>query len=154
MDGGCVILKEIRNNEALKMNNFYYPDSKNDKLSSIKKTLTFKTNDITKMAIEKEFKKVTNDEQLKLLGPNVKINSLYLNKDGMVYVDFTKNFVSEMNVGASFELMILQAITNTLGQYYGVNKVYITLDGKPYSSGHISMKKGEAFTVDKSQIIE
>lgn len=148
-------LKEIRNNEALKNEiTFYYPDSKNDKLSSIKKTLTFKTNDITKMAIEKEFKKVTNDEQLKLLGPNVKINSLYLNKDGMVYVDFTKNFVSEMNVGASFELMILQAITNTLGQYYGVNKVYITLDGKPYSSGHISMKKGEAFTVDKSQIIE
>ena len=71
----------------------------------------------------------------------------------MVYVDFTKNFVSEMNVGASFESMILQSITNTLGQYYGA-KVYITLEGKPYSSGHISMKKREAFIVDTSNASE
>lgn len=146
-------LKEIRNNEALKSEiTFYYPDSKNDKLIPIKKNLSFKTNDITKMILEKEFKQASNNELLKLLGPNVKINSLYLNKDGMVYVDFTKNFVSELNVGASFELRALQSITNTLGEYYRVEKVYITLDGKPYSSGHISMKKGEAFTVDKSKV--
>jgi hypothetical protein len=148
-------LKEIRSNESLVNEiTFYYPDSKKDKLFSVKKNLSFKTNDITKMALEKEFKKVDKNEHLKLLGPNVKINSLYLNKDGMVYVDFTKNFVSEMNVGASFESMILQSITNTLGQYYGAKKVYITLEGKPYSSGHISMKKGEAFIVDTSNASE
>lgn len=146
-------LKEIRNNETLKTDiTFYYPDGKNEKLVPIKKNISFQTNDITKMALEKEFKIVEKEDQLKLLGPNVKINSLYLNKDGMVYVDFTKNFVSELNVGASYEQMVLQAITNTLGEYYGVNKVYITLEGKPYSSGHIILSKGEAFTVDKSKI--
>jgi len=148
-------LKEIRNNETLKTEIiFYYPDTQSDKLIPIKKKLSFRTNDITKLAIEKEFRTVPKDNLNKLLGPNVKINSLYLNNDGMVYVDFTKNFVSDLNVGASFELKILQSITNTLGEYYGVEKVYITLDGNPYSSGHISMKKGEAFTVDRTQVTE
>ena len=89
-----------------------------------------------------------------MLGPNVKIKSLYLNKDNTVYVDFTKELVSEMNAGSGYEGMILQCITNTLGAYYGVDKVYITIEGSPYSSGHIMMKKGEAFTVDYKNSVE
>ncbi|WP_224037119.1 GerMN domain-containing protein [Clostridium gelidum] len=56
--------------------------------------------------------------------------------------------VSEMNVGAVYESMILQSITNTLGTYYGVEKVYITIEGELYGSGHIIKEKGETFTVD------
>ena len=89
-----------------------------------------------------------------MLSPNAKIKSLYLNKDGMVYVDFTKELVSEMNPGAGYESMILQCITNTLGRYYGVNKVYITVEGKPYKSGHIEMKEGEPFIVNLSNSAE
>ena len=89
-----------------------------------------------------------------MLGPNGKIKSLYLNKDNRVYVDFTKELTSEMNAGSGYEGEILQCITNTLGQYYGVDKVYITIEGSPYSSGHISMKKGEAFTVDYKNSVE
>ena len=45
-------LKEIRSNESLVNEiTFYYPDSKKDKLFSVKKNLSFKTNDITKMAL-------------------------------------------------------------------------------------------------------
>jgi spore germination protein GerM len=89
-----------------------------------------------------------------LLGPNVKINSLYLNKDNVVYVDFSKEFTTQMNAGSGYELMILQCITNTLGEYYGVNKVYITIENKPYSSGHILMKKGEPFIVNTENSIQ
>ncbi|BCZ45529.1 hypothetical protein psyc5s11_15960 [Clostridium gelidum] len=53
-----------------------------------------------------------------------------------------------MNVGAVYESMILQSITNTLGTYYGVEKVYITIEGELYGSGHIIKEKGETFTVD------
>jgi hypothetical protein len=72
----------------------------------------------------------------------------------MVYVDFTKELVSEMNAGAGFESMILQCITNTLGRYYGVTKVYLTVEGSPYSSGHIIMKKGEPFIVNLTNSVK
>ena len=81
------------------------------------------------------------------------INSLYLGDDQIVYVDFSDEFVTEMNAGSGYEQLILQGITNTLGNYYGVNKVYITLEGKPYESGHVLMKKGETFEVDMDQVV-
>lgn len=126
---------------------FFYPNINDEKIYYITKNLSFHTNDLTKIEIEKVFKESPNKDLAKLLGPATKIKSLYLNKDNMVYVDFTKDLVNEMNAGSNTEEMILQCITNTIGEYYGVTKVYITIDGKPYSSGHIVMKKGEAFTV-------
>ena len=71
----------------------------------------------------------------------------------MVYVDFSKEFTQEMNTSSTYESQILQCITNTLGDYYMVKKVYITVDGKPYSSSHILMKKGEPFIVDYKNTI-
>lgn len=133
---------------------FYYPNINDGKLYYIKKDLSFNTNDITKMTFQKIFKEAPNKNLGKLLGPNGKINSLYLGKDNMVYVDFSKELVSEMNAGAEFEAMILQSITNTLGEYYGVNKVYITIENSPYSSGHILKKKGEYFTVNIKNSVE
>lgn len=133
---------------------FYYPDVNDDKLYFINKQLSFHTNDITKIVFEKSFKEVPKGNLDKVLSPNVKIKSLYLNNDHTVYVDFTKELVSEMNAGSGTEGMILQSITNTLGTYYGVTKVYITIEGNPYSSGHIMMKKGELFTVNVNNSAE
>ncbi|WP_163194694.1 GerMN domain-containing protein [Clostridium thermarum] len=142
-------LKEIETNKPLTQKiNFYYPNNVSDKLSVIQQEVTFNTNDITKIVLEKQFKNPPSNELIRLMAPKVKINSLYLNNDGMVYVDFTDNFVTEMNLGSGYEGMVLQGIANTLGKYYGIKKVYITLDGKPYSSGHIIMEKGEAFNVE------
>ncbi len=53
-----------------------------------------------------------------------------------------------MNAGAYYESMILQSITNTLGMYYGIEKIYITVDGNPYESGHIQKNEGEPFTIN------
>ena len=59
-----------------------------------------------------------------------------------------------MNAGAGYELLILQSITNTLGDYYGVKEVNITIDGKLYESGHILMKKGETFKVNYDKVVQ
>ena len=127
---------------------FYYPNG-NDGINYIKeKKLSFNTNDLTRETFEKSFKEVEGTNLGKLLGPSVKINSLYLNVDNMVYLDLSKEFTTEMNAGSGYESQILQCITNTIGDYYAVQKVYITVEGEPYSSGHIAMKKGEAFIVD------
>jgi hypothetical protein len=134
---------------------FYYPNAADDVNYSIERKLSFNTNDITKEVFRKYFKEPVNNSG-KLISENTRINYLYLNADGMVYVDFSKEFVTEMNAGSGYEGMILQCVTNTLGDYYGAGKVYITLEGKPYSSGHFQMKEGEAFTVhpkDEAKII-
>ncbi|WP_228201978.1 GerMN domain-containing protein [Clostridium prolinivorans] len=147
-------LKKIQNNASLVQTvKFYYPNIDDDKLYYIDKNLTFKTNDITKFAFEKAFKESPNASLGKPLSPNAKINSLYLNND-TVYVDFNKNFITEMNAGSGYESLILQSIVNTLGGYYGVDKVYITIENKPYSSGHIEMKKGEVFKVDTKNLVK
>jgi hypothetical protein len=127
---------------------FFYPNINDDKLYFVNRQLTFHSNDITKIVFEKAYKDMPKGNLGAVFGTGVKINSLYLNKDNMVYIDFSKELISEMNAGSGYESMILQSITNTFGIYYGVNKVYITIEGKSYVSGHIEMKKGEYFTVN------
>ena len=133
---------------------FYYPNANVDKLLFVNKQLSFKTNDITRVIFENAFKDLPKGELAKVLGPNVKIKSLYLNTDNRVYIDFTKELLSEMNAGSGYESLILQSITNTIGTYYGVDKVCITIEDKPYVSGHIEMKKGEFFTVNLTNSVE
>lgn len=148
-------LSKIEKNASFVQNvKFYFPNIDDGKLYSTERKLSFNTNDITKQVFENEFKDQPQGNLGKLIGPNVKINSLYLNKDGMVYIDFTKELRSEMNAGAGYESMILQCIINAVGGYYGVEKVYLTVEGNPYSSGHIAMKKGEAFTVNYTNSVE
>jgi hypothetical protein len=143
-----------RNIPCIKEVRFYYPNIEDDKLYFVDKKISFYTNDITKILLEKSFKELPPKGLNKVLSPNVKIKSLYLNKDNIVYVDFTKELVEEMNAGSGYEGMILQCITNTLGHYYGAEKVYITIEGNPYGSGHIIMEKGETFTVDLRNSVE
>lgn len=135
---------------------FFYPNVKDGNLYFVNKQLTFKTNDLTKTGLEKAFKELPKGKKEieTVLGPNVKINSLYLNKDNAAYIDFSKELTKEMNAGSSYESMILQSITNTVGSYYGVSQVCITVEGNPYSSGHYMMEKGEFFTVDLSNSSE
>ena len=148
-------LSKIEKHVALtQLVKFYYPNTNEGKLYFVTKQLSFKTNDITKTVFEKAFKKLPKGNLGKVLSPNAKIKRLYLNKDNIVCVDFTKEFVSEMNAGSGYESMILQSITNTLGVYYGVDKVYITIEGSPYASGHIMIKEGEFFTVDLKNSME
>jgi hypothetical protein len=140
-------LKNIEENVRLTQSiRCYYPDE-NYNIRYEDRNFSFVTNDITKISIQNLFKNFPGNNKGQLIGKNVTINSLYLNDDGMVYIDFSSNFVKEMNAGSGFESAILESIANTIGKYYGVDKVYITIDNKPYSSGHIVKAKGEYFKV-------
>jgi spore germination protein GerM len=103
--------------------------------------------------LQEKLSKNVNDDLLVLASSNTRINSMYLGDDGIAYIDFSAELVTEMNVGAGYEGLILQAITNTVGNYYGTDEVYITVDGKPYESGHLLMMEGETFQVDMSRVI-
>lgn len=132
----------------------YYPDDQALGLDTSQMELTFQTNDVTREVLASALKDIPDYAGDGLIGPNVTINYLYLNEDGRVYVDFSRDLVEEMNAGSGTEMLILQAIVNTIGEYYGVEEVVLTVEGNPYESGHILMEEGQAFQVDHSQVNE
>jgi len=134
--------------------NFYYPNINDSKIYYESKDISFKTNDITKQTLEKAYKEVVNSNVGKVFTTNTKINSLYLNKDKMVYIDLSRAFLSEMNAGAAYEKMILQSVADTFGNYYNSEKVVLTLDNAFYESGHIAMGKGEFIKVINAGTVE
>lgn len=136
---------------------FYYPLSKptNFVVQYKKIAVKLKTNDNIKDFFDKYFKLPPVKDAIPLMSKNTVINKLYINRDeNKVYVDFSKEFILEMNAGAEAESVILKSVVNTLGDYFNVDKVYLTIDGKTYSSGHIELKNGEVFYVDYKDVDE
>jgi len=132
----------------------YYEDVANNKLVYMTTELSFNTNDSTKTLFENLFK-TPLAKGFVAISKTTKINNLYLDtKKQTVYVDFSKNLISDINVGTAGESALLYSITSTLGTYYNAKKICLTLDGKPYQSGHVAMKEGETFTVDIKNPVE
>ncbi|MFT4145212.1 MAG: GerMN domain-containing protein [Mobilitalea sp.] len=132
----------------------YYVDQ-DEKIHIENKEVSFFTNDGTLLKLQEVLSnKPVKDTYLPLISPSTQLLSVARTEDSAIAVDFTNELVTEMNAGAGFETLILQCIVNTLGQYYGVNQVYITVEGKPYESGHILMKEGEPFLVNLDQVVE
>lgn len=148
-------LDQVNTNRAFTQNiAVFYPDA-DEKIYTEQVTLSFKTGDDIVSAIENAIKKeTTKDTYLPLLSADTRINSLYLDEDNIVHVDFSKEFVTGMNAGAGYELLILQSVANTLCNYYGVTKVSITLEGKPYESGHVMLREGEIMELNMDNVVQ
>jgi len=134
--------------------NFYYPNIDDEKFYYQRKEISFQTNDITREILAEAYKEPLGSNAGKVFSENTKINSLYLNSDGMVYIDLNQAFLTEMNAGSMYESMILQSIANTFGQYYNAEKVILTIDGQLYESGHIALQKGESLKVNYENAVE
>ena len=146
-------LSSIENNVPLMQTiKLYYPDTDGIHLNTIDVPIEFYTNEEPEDIVEKNIKDLSVYE---IISPNTKINQIAFNEEEKsVHVDLSEDFVTEMNAGAGFEGMILQSLTNTLGNYYGVEKVYITIDGGPYESGHIIIEEGEPSLVNYDNVKE
>ncbi len=148
------MLKERNTNAQLtQIIEVFYPDV-DEKIYVVPLTITFRTGDETRLVLQEALhEEAAKETYLPLINSKTTINSLYLGEDLIVHVDFTEDFVSDMNLGAGYEALVLQSITNTLGNYYGVDQVLITIDGKPYESGHILMNEGETFQVNMDSVV-
>ncbi len=148
-------LSEVKRNAALAQPfTLYYPDA-DEKIYTKQSELTMATGEELQSAMEKAMKAVPpKDTFLPLISTNTRINSLALLEDGSLHVDFSQEFVTEMNAGAGYELLILQSVTNTLGNYFGTSKVMITLEGKPYESGHVQMNEGDTLEVRMENVVQ
>lgn len=78
-----------------------------------------------------------------------KINTIAINQlDKIATVDLNHAYMDYMhNSGSNLESLTIQALVDTIGSFYNVEKVIITVNGKPYESGHIKLNEGEYFSV-------
>lgn len=146
-------LKEIKEQPYVHQIRFFYPDFENERIVATNKEVSMNTNDETKKVLAKAYKDVPGD-LVSVLSPSTVLNSFYLNKDGRVYADFTRQLIDEMNAGAFLETQILQSLVNTLGTYFGVEEVSLTVEGRPYQSGHVALERGEFFKVRLDDVVE
>lgn len=146
-------LSEINQTTPLIQNlTVFYPDQ-DEKLHAEQVNVSFHTGDITRLILKDALvNDLPKESYLPLFSSGTTIKSLSLGTDGIVYVDFSRELVTDMNVGAGYEMLILQGIANTLGNYYGAKEIILTVDNKPYESGHISAQEGETIKVNLEDI--
>lgn len=134
--------------------NIYYYDVVNDKIVYLSKTIEIKNKEVA-TALINELKKSPTQDISPAIDSDITLKSATLDSSSnTIKLDFSSNFVIEQNLGSGPESSTLKAICNTFGNYFNVSKVIITLDGKPYSSGHIIKGEGEAFDVDLNNSTE
>lgn len=149
------LLKEIETTKQKMELESFYPIKDDIGTAYVVQEVEFGTNDNIGDILEKVMKNPPIDNLLPAISEGTKINNIYLNRDTWALeVDFSKELFEEMNAGSSLEVEILKSIVNTMGKFYDVEKVYITLEEIPYMSGHISINPGEYFTVDTTDIEE
>lgn len=147
-------LNEVKENTPLTIPVTVYYPNKFGNILTVENSLSLHTNDISRIVIQDLLRENPSQDTLApLISNNTKVNTLYLGKDNIAYIDFSKELITEMNAGSSYESLILQSIVNTIGDYYRVERVYLTVDSNPYESGHILLKKGELFKVNMDMVI-
>lgn len=145
------VLEDARVDQTIK---FYYPEYNKNLIVYRKIKISLKTNEQIKDYFEKYFKEKPAADASVVLSKKTKINKLYLNRDeNKVYADFSADLAADMNLGGA-ETMTMQAIANTLGGYYNVDKVHITVNGKNYESGHIVVNEKNPVKVNLENNIE
>lgn len=141
---------EVTNDDA----KIYYYDVVTDKIVYINKTIEIKDKAVA-TALVNELKKSPSEEVAAAINSEISLNSAKVDEENdTIELDFSSNFIQAQNLGSGPESSTLKAICNTFGDYFNVSKVSITLDGKPYTSGHISMKDGDTFNVDLTNTFE
>lgn len=149
------LLEEIENEPYEIETKFYYPLYNDIGTVYLDRDIEFSTNGNIEKILESNLKKPQTDKLIPAISENTKINSIKLDRGNrIVRVDFSNELLTDMNAGSSMEIEILKSIVNTLGNYYGVEKVYISTEGTPYSSGHFAIKEDEYFTVDEEDVKE
>ena len=132
----------------------YYYDVVTDKIVYLSTTIEIKDKEVA-TALLNELKKSPTEDISAAINEEITLKSANVDKNNdSITLDFSSNFVEAQNLGSGAETSTLQAIANTFGEYFDVTKVIITIDGKPYSSGHILMNEGEGLTVNLNDVVE
>lgn len=159
-EGDFTVLSELekieRNVPYIHNMRVYFSDYANEKIFYQDRSEEVNTNQDIKFKFQKELKTPPEGSGIRpIISANTQIRSIVAeDKSDTVTVDFSEQLVNEMNAGSGAEMAIMKCLANTFGKYYERDKVIITINGKPYESGHEIMEPGEYLKVDDSNCNE
>lgn len=86
------------------------------------------------------------------LDDSLKVNNVVEHGD-YISIDLSSSIYNMLSrFGGSSELGLLHSIAYTYGYNYGVNKVTITVDNKPYMGGHVILEEGDYITINLDNV--
>lgn len=133
----------------------YQADDQLMGIEQINAEIQLNTNDSARIALQELFSgNVAGFDNIYLFPEGTEINYLFLNDEEIVEVDLSSEYVTNMNTGSSGESFYLTGLGNTLTQYYGAEKVRLTIDGENYEGGHILLGDDEFLLFDDSMLNE
>lgn len=94
--------------------------------------------------VVQELIKGSNKGNLSALPAEARLRQLFITKDGVAYVDFSKELMEKLPSGSSTELAAVYSIVNTLAyNFEAIKKVFILVEGgeKETLGGHISLSR-------------
>ena len=104
-------------------------------------------------SLTKELKNIPNDNFLNY-GDNLAVKSAKLNND-ILTVDLSASYYNMLrSLGSGPEASALKTLALTYSYNYGINKVIILVDGKPYSGSHMMYKDNEYIDINVTNIKE
>ena len=113
--------------------------------------LSVLTNEEPKHFLTDVLKKVS-DEYILAIPKNAIIENIYVDQDTKkLYLDMSKEYY-EMNYTGRQEQMAIQSLVSTVGAYYGVNRVVLTVEGEPYHSENVQYEVGESIPLELNKI--
>ena len=149
------LLKEIKKTPLAHEILVYYPMIDGSGVVYVNDNLSFTTNGSIEKILENKLKNPPSDKLTKDLPEMVSINKIYLDRsDWIVKIDLSDNFLTELNAGSTYEYEVIKSIVNTLGRFYDTEKVYISINGRPYESGHMQLTKEETFKINTEETEE
>ncbi len=132
----------------------YIPDAADGKIYYVEREVSYRTNYNTGKILEDVCEKAVNEVSGQVLSDGTVVNSLTMDEENTVRIDFSASFTADMDAAADYEPVILQCIADTLGSYYNSGSVILTIDGKPYQSKNIHMEEGQTIPVKLEGIVQ
>lgn len=140
------MLRAIEENTAFHVDYFVvFPNDNVDDLDFAYGSFEFMTNNDIRPAFE-EFLRNPGDREYGLISDNTTINFIDVSwvpdidnpqfDMAIVHLDLSEDFVNDMNVGAAYELLLLESIEITLRDFFNARAFILTVDGQPYVLGH------------------
>lgn len=157
-DGDVVVesnLREIEEDTVETINlQVYVADDQAMGMDIIDATLELETNAPARVALEELFTgQNENFPEINILPDGTDIQYLFLNDDRIVEVDVSEEF-EQMNAGSTGELFYIFNLVNTLSTYYGTTEVLLTVNGEPYTGGHMALSEGETLQFNQEMVNE
>jgi len=141
-----LVLRSIEENTPFDVQYFVvFPNDSADDFDFAFGSFEFMTNGDIVPEFER-FLRNPDGREYGLISPNTTINSIRVSWEQVperpgfdvttVHLDLSSDFVNDRNVGASYELLLLESLELTMRDFFNAHIFDLTIDGQPFDFGH------------------